>query len=381
MIVANTNNQSTPQHSAHNQSTVNVFHSSQFQTRDTNNWTLLASHCRYLISTLNKKTYRGNVAEITQLESLYEADVVGIIVLKCLVNQIDWKDMKRQKDQYRIQFLSQRVAQITTQANFSSLICQAFDDTTVHSLPEGFLSNFAKTLKLTIGQQATIALGLCHSRNSTLKSMASTFLLETLPNLQIKPDSLPSERCTDHVIHELLFWVQTTDAISCREKESLVEVLKKCVGANMTFVPIISVSPERSDVKRNTKKEVKLLRQAPFLQDLDKSFSPAELMADLGFVCCATAGNLKKALGVFSSLLSSSSIAEVIGMMANWKKERKSDQILLYNELDSMEFVSSEFWNVEVFAGVLREMVFPVINPDTSFPYRIILSTFMFSTP
>ena len=101
--------------------------------------------------------------------------MVNLIVLKCLVNQIEWKALTPQKDVYKIQYLNQRIAQLQNQSNFASLICQALADITV--VPDGFLSLFFKALKLSFVPQITVALGLTNSTNDHLAEMGMQLVL------------------------------------------------------------------------------------------------------------------------------------------------------------------------------------------------------------
>eukprot|EP01127_Copromyxa_protea_P009365 TRINITY_DN2203_c0_g2_i2.p1 TRINITY_DN2203_c0_g2~~TRINITY_DN2203_c0_g2_i2.p1 ORF type:complete len:967 (+),score=168.54 TRINITY_DN2203_c0_g2_i2:30-2903(+) len=329
---------------------IKIFHSSQ-AWKDPNNWASLAGHLRHLISTLTKKTYRAHVAEITQLESMCDTDLVTQVVLKCLVNHIEWKDVK-QKDQYRVQYLSQRIGQICTQANFASLISQAFGDFTTFT--DGFLSLFSKTLKLGTVQQVTVALALVQSITPVLKDLGSSFLKETLPGLASTMASTKNdEKFTDYVSQELLLYIQSIDL---PEKETLIESLRK--GSNLTQLPAVLSNPERSDVKRNFKRENRL-KQAPYyLQELEKSFSPAELLSDLGFVATSSTANLKKVLSQFTLPFSAASIAEVIGMMVDPSRtEGDPEQVLMYTESgESMDLTPATSWNPENFASVVTEL-------------------------
>jgi len=286
------------------------------------------------------------VAEIAQLETLYESDVVGLVVIKSLITQIDWKDVKlQQKDQYRIQYLYQRVVQLSAQPNFPSMICQAFADA-----PPGdsFFQLFAKTLKLTLPQQVSVALGLTHSLNIDLKVMANDFLKGALPMLT-KLD----EKFTDYFSHELLVYLQT---VEFPEKDTVIESLRR--ASNLSQLPMVLVHPDQNDLKRNFKRENRA-KQAPYLQELAKSFSPADVMSDLGYISCASAENLKKVLHQFPLPLSASSIAEVIGMMANSVGVTDTDSScgLLHSEFGFSESATpATCWDIDVFINVIQEM-------------------------
>jgi hypothetical protein len=67
-------------------------------------------------------------------------------MLKTLIANIDFRDQKGQKDQSRIQLLSQEVALLMRHPNFASYMCLALEG--IDSLQEEFISHFSKLLKL-----------------------------------------------------------------------------------------------------------------------------------------------------------------------------------------------------------------------------------------
>ena len=97
---------------------------------------------------------------LLQLVSLYGQDAY-VYLICCLVEQIDFRDIKGQKDQLKMQLLREEIGQLTKQPNFVSVICQAFEG--VDTLHEEFITHFSKCLKLALSQEILLALGLASS--------------------------------------------------------------------------------------------------------------------------------------------------------------------------------------------------------------------------
>jgi hypothetical protein len=330
-----------------------VFHTASFSSRS--NLTILGAHCRYLINNLNKKTYKSHIAEIAQLETQYESEIVEIYVLKSLVSHIDWSDSKRQKDQYKLQLLASRVSNILLlQPNFASTICEGLDGV---PLTDDFINIFSSTLKLTHIQEITLALGMTKSFNERLNKLGLEFLRKNLLSL-LTQQPASQDKLPDYIVHDLLFFLRERDS-EFPEKEPIIEFFRKNYGSALTFIPLTNSCPTRNDAKRNWKKESKT-RLAPFLQDIETSFSPADLMEDLGFVCCSNFKNLKTVLSQFNLPLSPSTVAEIIGMMVRTHQLSSDDKVpvILYTDYKELieEPVTSRAWNIDVFVSAIHDL-------------------------
>jgi hypothetical protein len=99
------------------------------------------------------------------LTNLYGQDAY-LYLLRCLVEQIDFKDQKGQKDQQRIQLLRTQLQHLNGKPNYASLLLQAFAGM---ELKEEFLIQFAKLLKLTLAEEIILALGIAQSSEKNIK--------------------------------------------------------------------------------------------------------------------------------------------------------------------------------------------------------------------
>ena len=67
---------------------------------------------RYLVVNLNKRNQKMTVAEIAQLLELYGQDAF-VHLMRCLLEEVDFRDARLQKDQLKVQLLTQEFPQLT----------------------------------------------------------------------------------------------------------------------------------------------------------------------------------------------------------------------------------------------------------------------------
>ena len=71
-----------------------------------------------------------------------------VYLIQCLVEEIDFRDVKLQKDQLKAQLLGQEFAKLGTKPNFTELACQIFGNASLASpLSEEFLITLVKAIK------------------------------------------------------------------------------------------------------------------------------------------------------------------------------------------------------------------------------------------
>jgi hypothetical protein len=112
--------------------------------------------------------------------SLYGQDAY-VYLICCLVEQIDFSDVKGPKDQLKIQLLKEEIGHLSKQPNFASVICQAFES--VDSLHDDFLSHFSKCLKLALPQEILLALGLASGVSPSVQAEGGVQLFIMPPPL------------------------------------------------------------------------------------------------------------------------------------------------------------------------------------------------------
>lgn len=125
---------------------------------------------------------------INQLVGLYGQDAY-VYLICCLVEQIDFRDVKGSKDTLKMQLLKEEMGHLSKQPNFASVICQAFEG--VDSLHDDFISHFSKSLKLGLPQEILLALGLASAASPNVQVEGSLPIL--LPSYAFFPFSSYSQ--------------------------------------------------------------------------------------------------------------------------------------------------------------------------------------------
>ena len=72
---------------------------------------IVFAQLRWLVQNINKKNQKASVSEITHLLWLY-GESAFVYLLCCLLEEIDFRDAKLQKDQLKVQLLCQEFAKL-----------------------------------------------------------------------------------------------------------------------------------------------------------------------------------------------------------------------------------------------------------------------------
>ena len=108
---------------------------------------------RYLVQNINKKNQRASISEIAHLVWLY-GESAFLVLFCCLLEEIDFRDPRLQKDQLKAQLLAQEFVKLAERPNFATLFCEIL---THASLPSAFNEDFlhvvTKAAKATAAQQ------------------------------------------------------------------------------------------------------------------------------------------------------------------------------------------------------------------------------------
>ena len=111
-----------------------------------------ASQIRYLVVNLNKKNQKSSTSEIAHLQGMY-GEGAFVYLIQCLVEEIDFRDTKLQKDQLKVQLLAQEFGKLASKPNFTQAVCQIFGGATLASpLTEEFLVTLIKAIKAPMNQ-------------------------------------------------------------------------------------------------------------------------------------------------------------------------------------------------------------------------------------
>ncbi|CAH0481315.1 unnamed protein product [Peronospora belbahrii] len=271
----------------------------------------------YLVTNLNKKNFKSNVAELNQLVELYGEDA-RIFLLNCLVKDIDFRS---QKDSLKIQLLTHEVAQASSRPNFTTFICEAIEGRSLDStgssekrhVTEEFLQLFCKTLKLSLPQQVTVGLAFAQGENSINAGEAIQFLRSKIPEISSCSTKLPSD-----VLHSLIFVLRMKKEfhVKIAETDSFLASISSAHPNDMgslEIAPLIMGNLEHVDCEPVTDSD----SLSKLISDVSSSCLFYELMEDVGYSCTSSTQTFRTLLAE-AGLAMASTIppAQVAGMLA-----------------------------------------------------------------
>lgn len=329
----------------------------------------VSNQIRLLVTNLNKKSYKTSTGELKDLARLY-GDDARLCLLLCLVEEIDFHDPQNQKDQYKVALLLQELGELSSQPNFTSIVCRALHSSV---LANDFFGSFVKVAKLPFSQALLIALGLVESADKKQKDEGLKFLKAKMQDMT----EFNSEQLSENVLSQLIYFVRETEEIPGKQKLSFLTALeqlnpKRFAMASLT--PVVRDEPEVSDVNALPNSDAVF----PLVSSLQSQCRAAALMQDLGFGVCETVDSFKEFLTPFT--LTSHNVAEMILAMARTNDHQgPEDDALLSGILSSSSADASELtlepndskvseskrlethWNTDVFVQTITEL-YPSLN-------------------
>jgi CCR4-NOT transcription complex subunit 1 len=190
---------------------------------------IVFAQLRYLVQNINKKNQKASSTEISHLLWLYgESSFVHLIV--CLLEEIDFRDPKLQKDLLKAQLLTQEFAKLAARPNFVTLFCEIIAKAALPTpLQEDFLHAVAKAVKATNAQQLALGLGLAQCSDQAIRTEGSKFLRTRLNELTMPPNggkeavaALP-----DDLGHSLIFYLERQEGFA-KQRVALLKLLQLC---------------------------------------------------------------------------------------------------------------------------------------------------------
>ena len=144
---------------------------------------IVFAQIRYLVVNLNKKNQKSSTSELAQLIGLYGESAL-VYMLRCLIEEIDFRDAKLQKDQLKVQLLTQEFGKLVSRPNFTTLVCGVFGEASLPAaLQEEFLHAVSRAVKATTQQQLVLGLGLAQGLDESLAAEGEKFLRTKLNEL------------------------------------------------------------------------------------------------------------------------------------------------------------------------------------------------------
>lgn len=326
----------------------------------------------YLVTNLSKKNFKSNVAELNQLVELYGEDA-RIFLLHCLVQDVDFRDARGQKDALKLQLLAHEVAQASSRPNFTTFICEAIegsapeaDASSAVAVTEEFLQLFCKTLKLSLPQQVTVGLAFAQGENADSAAQAIQFLRSKIPEISTCGAKLPSD-----VLHSLVFVLRMKKEFHAdvAETDSFLASISSAHPNDMgslEMAPLTMGDPEHVDCEPAADTDA----LSKLISDVSSNCLFYELMEDVGYSCTASPQ-------AFRTLLTEAGLAnaptipplQVAGMLVMLSRtysglDAENGATLMANLTIDFEASPSdeaaatptrENWDLEVIAEVLQK--------------------------
>ena len=340
-----------------------------------------------------------------QLCDLYGTDA-RLFVITCLLEDADLGDSHKHHNTQKLALISQEVTALTRQANFATLLCQAFEALDSRATTNGggvfgaghhvtaeYLGAFASALKLPAGVMAAVALALSNSPVPSVASEGIKYLVANLGSVR------PSDTMQPLLLHSLLFLVRTNPAFASR-RESLIATL--CAvhprAPTLALAPLLPAGPASDLVDLPAEATAASSGAgagagAPSMPKVDDaSVSQAadevlgglelhELILDLGYAATSSAQTLRQVLSSVgkgpsdAGTLSEEELAKVLAFMANTQSGLDDDMVpSLYESFATLAAANSKTaapavngaattWNIGSLVEVVRAD-YPAINWD-----------------
>jgi len=313
------------------------------------------SQLRLLVANLTKKTYKQSTHEIAQLVKSYGYDA-QLHLLRCLVEEIDFRDQKSQKDQARAQLFTAEIQRLQDAPNFPSLLCQAIER--AGSVQEDFLSHFVKTTKLPLPHQIALAVGLVQAGDASLQSEGLKFMKAKVS------DFCQSQQRSLHesTLHSVWFLMRKHEGFS-KQLQSFTKSVKQAYP-ELYDSPLVAPFNEGStsmDSKRDLAGEAQALGEAGLkcsntTEAVSAAVEAAGLMEDLGYGCCSSAANLEEVLSSCPAL-DEAGVAKLLAMMARTHSGLADGMLLPLGDVaGTVEPPAHPLmtWDVQVFVQVIQ---------------------------
>jgi len=282
---------------------------------------IVFAQIRYLVVNLNKKNQKSSTSEIAHLLGMY-GEGAFIYLIQCLVEEIDFRDAKLQKDQLKVQLLATEFGKLAGKPNFTQAVTQIFGSATLATpLTEEFLVALIKAIKAPMNQALALGVGLAQGPDQVLSSEGGKFLRTKLSELTAPQGREALLPLSEDLLHGLLFFLERQEGMA-RPRAQVTKVLCQIYPeerAPISLVPLLYGSDLISELNTRLTFEKEHVRYVSPEQRTApqpaEGTELADLMQDLGYSCAATA----KCLGeVFSQYgeLTHECVAGIVAMLA-----------------------------------------------------------------
>jgi CCR4-NOT transcription complex subunit 1 len=315
------------------------------------------SQIRLLVANLTKKTFKSNIHELQSLVKMYGFDA-QLHLLRCLVEEIDFRDQKSQKDQARVQLFIQEIQRLQDAPNFPSLLCQAIER--VGNIHDDFLSSFVKTTKLPLAQQIALGVGLVQTGDEVLQAEGLKFMKSKVSDFCQSQQKTLSEG----LLHSVWYLMNKHEGFA-KQLTAFTKVVKQ-LHPDFYDSPLAAPFSEyarpmnsKRDLEADAAELARENGETSISRTVARSVNAAGVMQDLGYGCCADLSTLQNVLSELPPL-NETAVSEIVAMMA-LTHTGLSESIMPLNALSSMGAAPAESsettWNLQVFVNATQKAV------------------------
>ncbi|XP_076110950.1 CCR4-NOT transcription complex subunit 1-like isoform X1 [Mytilus galloprovincialis] len=334
----------------------------------------------YSVANLTKKNFKSSITEISHLVNQHGAEADRHL-FRCLFSHVDFSGDGRSsgKDFHQTQYLIQECCSLLSKPNFVSILCYSVDNPLHHQKnlkpSPHLLPQISKVIKLNRVQEVTFGIALLHSSNSETRQYASQFVRQKLPDLiRSYVDSESSLRqegglqdVAIEVLHLLVVHlIRNKDnfGIGNDQKEVFLSTLRKDFPHER--VPVILgplLYPESEDLAVDKLTDISNMPKSVVCKsNMPNSVFDSSLdymILERGYSCTQSPEECRQMLMQFGVReITPASVAKVLGMMARTPTGLNVDQVASdWDMSDKTEKPGVNTWNVDVFIGVVQELV------------------------
>ena len=197
---------------------------------------------------INKKNQRASLSETAHLLWLH-GDAASVFLLSCLLEEIDFRDSKLQKDQLKAQLLMQEFAGLAARPSFVTLVSEVISRASLPAaLHEDFLHAVAKAMKATTSQQLAMGLGLAQCSDTLLRAEGGKFLRTRLNEITTPPTGRDAVAALpDDLGHALVFFLERQEGFA-KQRGALLKHLHHVRAHHICRLPPRALDCLRSPI-------------------------------------------------------------------------------------------------------------------------------------
>ncbi|XP_057867287.2 uncharacterized protein LOC131074644 isoform X3 [Cryptomeria japonica] len=323
----------------------------------------LASQIGFLLRNVNEANYRSVAYQLTRFAG-YGLDC-SIVLLQSCLDQVNLRDGDVQNMQLKLELLSVVVRHLVHQPNFSTVFCQAVQNT---HITEDILGDLSKALHLSLPEQLGLGFALADSDNINRSHEGQNFCKAKIMELCQNPTSGISE----DLIERILLFLHQSEGLSKHVPSFLqaLSLLEPKAQMSLLLKPLF-----KNDVNAvNTSSECRSFQSCAsnlqvsdtVLTQLEEATDVASIMEELGYGCTIDVAHCKDVLSLFCPL-TEKTVSKIISTIVRTHTglvDAHGTHGTFYSSLFSSSTTDCSWltsWNIDVLLDSIKELA-----PDIS---------------